>query len=101
MESSRVGAEREIIYMIKAVTGKVHVNLLTHRCNDRELSQQSTEDWPILRDTNGGRFTQSFLYGPKGDSMRKLAVTLMLLGTPILFRAQTPRNTWLSLYVLQ
>jgi hypothetical protein len=32
--------------------------------------------------------------------MRKLAVTLMLMGTPILSRAQTPENSWAALNAL-
>lgn len=32
--------------------------------------------------------------------MRKLAVTLILLGTPILSRAQTPENSWAALNAL-
>lgn len=32
--------------------------------------------------------------------MRKLAVTLMLLGTPILAHAQTPKNSWAALDTL-
>lgn len=32
--------------------------------------------------------------------MRKLAVALMLLGTPILSRAQTPTNSWAALNAL-
>jgi hypothetical protein len=32
--------------------------------------------------------------------MRKLAVTLMLLGTPFLSRAQTPENSWAALNAL-